>query len=292
LQLNSIPIQQSKLLSFNKVDTSFIRFDAIHPLICGNKWFKLKEYLQDALQKKATTLVTFGGAFSNHIIATASFANMHKLLSYGIIRGEKPKILSQTLLEAEKLGMQLVFVARNEYKNKDELIAAMNLPQSHYVIQEGGFGFLGAKGVESMYDFIPSNTYSHIICACGTGTTFAGLVNGSNTERVEGIVVLKGYEKMQNDVLPFINKEDNNFQLHHQFHVGGYAKYNNHLLHFMNQLFIEDVIKTDFVYTGKMAFATYQLIEQNYFKPNNKLLLVHSGGLQGNAGLNNSILCF
>jgi 1-aminocyclopropane-1-carboxylate deaminase len=292
LNTHNIHIQHSQYLSFNQVDTHFIRFDAIHPIISGNKWFKLQHYIQEAIALKAKYIVTFGGAFSNHIIATAKYAADNQLQSIGIIRGEQVQNLSSTLQAAQQFGMQLFFVSREAYKHKVKLINTLPIPTNSYIIHEGGFGKLGATGVENMYQYIPTNTFSHIVCACGTGTTMAGLINGSRNETIEGIVVLKGYEKIVHDIHPFTTNKNVVFNFHHQFHCGGYAKYSNELIDCMNQLYTIDGIATDFVYTGKMVYAIKSLIEQAYFSPNAKLLLIHSGGLQGNAGLPQKTLCF
>ena len=285
---------QLEVLKEKNILADVLRLDLIHPIISGNKWFKLKEYLTEAKQQNKTTIITFGGAFSNHIIATAAFCEEQGLKSAGIIRGEKPEKLSHTLQAAAKCGMDLSFVEREKYKTKEIPATIFKKYMDAYIINEGGYGIPGMKGAGSILDFANSNEYSHIITAVGTGTTLAGLVEASSdTQIVIGISSLKNNLELQDEInylLSPVNK--NRFQLLHQFHFGGYAKYTVELIAFMNNWFSMTGIPSDFVYTGKLFYAFNALATGGSFPPGSKILLIHSGGLQGNNSLKKGTLIF
>jgi 1-aminocyclopropane-1-carboxylate deaminase len=169
-----------------KILLSVLRLDKIHPVISGNKWFKLRYYLEDAVDQKKRTIVTFGGAWSNHIVATAAACKLNGLNSIGLIRGEECKILSPTLEQAKGLGMQLIFLTRHDYKHK--LIPSAINKSDYYYIDEGGFGKLGAKGAATILNNFHTDNYTHICCAGGTGTMAAGLLNG---------IVSQGAQRLQ-----------------------------------------------------------------------------------------------
>jgi 1-aminocyclopropane-1-carboxylate deaminase/D-cysteine desulfhydrase-like pyridoxal-dependent ACC family enzyme len=265
-----------------------LRLDKIHTVVSGNKWFKLKYYLQEAQEKSHDTILTFGGAYSNHIIATAYAAKELGLKSIGIIRGEEPSAISHTLLQAKNYGMQLEFISRDEYKGKNEVAFQKMLADKFsgcFAIPEGGAGASGIKGSAEISDLFNSNDYTHILCAVGTGTMFAGLANSSSiNQKTIGICVLKGmhdeYKKISTDI-----KEPKNGEINHDYHFGGYAKKNDALIQFMNRFYNQTNIASDFVYTGKLFYAALDLARKNYFDPEAKLLIIHSGGLQGNASL-------
>ncbi|HRO85043.1 MAG TPA: pyridoxal-phosphate dependent enzyme [Niabella sp.] len=283
-----ITIDFIPFLSRNKVSVSVLRTDKIHPVISGNKWFKLKYYLEDAKLQNKKRIITFGGAYSNHIVATAAACNMNGFESVGIIRGEEPRNYSHTLNDAMAYGMELVFLSRQDYQNKvipKDLMAA-----DDYVIAEGGYGALGAAGAATVnYD---RTGYDFVMAAVGTGTWMAGLINGKNPKsEVIGISAMKNnyeLEKQVSDLL--INKEKVNIV--HDFHFGGYAKYTDELIGFMNDFYNHTEIPTDFVYTGKLFYGVNKLIEKNYFKPDSRILIIHCGGLQGNLSLPESTLIF
>ncbi len=285
------------LFTEKNVEVDTLRLDKIHPVISGNKWFKLKYYLQDALAQSKKTIVTFGGAYSNHIIATACASKLSGLKSIGIIRGEKPAHLSYTLQEAIEYGMQLIFIGRDDYRNKilpQEVLN--NLTEKEiYLINEGGYGEKGAAGITDMLAHYNTDTYTHICCAPGTGTTMAGLIKGALlNQTIIGCSVLKNNASLQDGVRNLLNAEENNrkFIFLHDYHFGGYAKYTPELIGFMNKLYHETEIPTDFVYTAKLFFAINDLVRKNYFDKGSKLLVIHSGGLQGNASLPGGTLIF
>ncbi len=292
MQIDSI----KNLYQQQDVTLDVLRLDLIHPVISGNKWFKLKNYLQIAAAEKKQNILTFGGAFSNHIIATAAICKQHHFTSIGVIRGERPAVLSHTLQDAGQLGMHIFFVSREAYKYKNipaELWHKFDETKTN-IIAEGGYGLAGATGAASILDSVDKNNYSHIVTAVGTGTTLAGLVNASlPQQKTIGISALKGNAVLQNEInLLLAPEQQNRFLLFHNFHFGGYAKYTSELILFMNDWYLKTGIPTDFVYTAKLFYGLDQLIKKNYFKPGSKILAIHSGGLQGNRSLKEGTLIF
>lgn len=275
-----------------KVDV--LRLDLVHPVVSGNKWFKLKKYIEEAKrgQKK---LVTFGGAFSNHLLATAAAAQKEGLQSVGIVRGEEPAILSHTLLRARSFGMELQFVSREAYRqlHYPENLPAI-LPGDSLVIPEGGYGYPGAKGAEAILAENETGVYTHILCAVGTGTTLAGMIcSAREGQQLIGIPVLKNAFSLREEINELLPTEKKNaFALIQDYHFGGYAKKTEALLSFMNDLYSRSGIPTDFVYTGKAFFAAMDLVRNGYFSEEDKLLVVHTGGLQGNDSLKKGTLIF
>ena len=273
-----------------------LRLDLIHPVISGNKWFKLKEYLKDALLLDKTTIATFGGAYSNHILATAATARSAGMQSIGIIRGEKPPFLSSTLNESLNLGMELFFSSREDYKRKKlpEELSERSDADNIYLINEGGYGAKGAEGAKDILRTIDFADYTHIIAAVGTGTTLAGLIAASHKkQKVVGISVLKNNFSLRKEIqglLPF--EKADQFVINNDYHFGGYAKYSPELIAFMNDWYKHTGIPSDFVYTGKLFCAVHELIQKGYFSPESRLLVIHSGGLQGNISLPKGTLIF
>jgi 1-aminocyclopropane-1-carboxylate deaminase len=278
---------QDSFLENKKVKLDVLRLDKIHPVISGNKWFKLKYHLNNYALGDYKGILTFGGAWSNHIIATACISYLQKINSVGIIRGEKPLQLSPTLDEALRYGMQLKFIPRETYRQKSnsEFIDLIKKEfPNHYIIPEGGAGEDGEKGAGEILQLLPTQKYTHIICAVGSGTMFNGLVNSSfPNQQVEGIVVLKGWNETD---------ELMKGKLFYEYHFGGYAKFDDSLFNFMNEFYRQTNIPTDFVYTGKLAFAIYDLIKKDHFGHDSRILMIHSGGLQGNASLQKGSLIF
>jgi 1-aminocyclopropane-1-carboxylate deaminase len=271
------------------ISVDVLRIDEISPIISGNKWFKLKYQLEKAMNESYKGIITQGGAFSNHLIATAYACNRLSLKTVGIIRGEAPINPSPTLLDLDQLGMELLFVNRNVYKDKDALknIAEKNFP-GYLWVAEGGQSTLGVKGAKEILNTIDPNPFSHILCAVGTGTMMVGLVNGSkNTQRVIGIPVLKFQNTKQNELIDFLKTHCTqlNYDILYQFHEGGYAKVNPALIRFMNELYEKEQLPTDQIYTAKLLKALYQLVQEGYFKSESRILVIHSGGLQGNRSL-------
>lgn len=287
----SVDILTVPLLIEKGVEISVLRLDKIHPLISGNKWFKLRYYLEEAKQQNKKTIVTFGGAWSNHILATAAACKMNGFNSIGIIRGEKPANLSPTLLQSQEEGMQLFFTNREQYSQK-KIPAELNTAKN-YFINEGGYGVNGSKGAATILDHCHKESFDKIGCACGTGTMVAGLINAAQPmQEVIGISVLKNNTALHEKVQSLLQNENRNFQFIHDYHFGGYAKYKSELIDFMNMFYQQTGIPSDFVYTGKLFYAFYQLVKNNSFQPGCRILLIHSGGLTGNSSLEKGMLIF
>ena len=281
-----------------QVGIDVLRLDRIHPVISGNKWFKLKYYLQEALSKDQHTLLTFGGAYSNHVLALACAANHLGLSSIGVIRGEENENASPTLDAAKAYGMKLHFITRANYKTKDTdaiIRPLRDLFGDFYLVPEGGAGEQGIKGSETMLQLVKLTNYTHIVAAIGTGTMYTGIVNAAlPRQEVMGIPVLKGITATLEKITAQLSNPEMaaNCRFFTSFHFGGYAKKNAMLLDFMNRLYSETGIPTDFVYTGKVFFAVNQLLKEKHFKGGSKVLVIHSGGLQGNRSLAAGTLLF
>ncbi len=277
----------------NNYTIDILRLDTIDTIISGNKIFKLQVSIQKAIQKKTIGIVTCGGAYSNHIVATAATCKAFQLKSIGVIRGEQPKTMNHTLLKAKELGMELIFVDRSTFQNKI-LLQERFLMNGFEWIEEGGYGIDGAEGAKEICNFI-DETYTHIICACGTGTTMAGLIKGAKQhQNIIGVVVLKGYEDIRKDVVKILSSKEQNkpFSFMHDYHFGGYAKHPKNLIEYMNRVYQQHQIPTDIVYTGKLVYAVEELVKLQYFGSKAKIMIIHSGGLQGNASLPANTLVF
>jgi 1-aminocyclopropane-1-carboxylate deaminase/D-cysteine desulfhydrase-like pyridoxal-dependent ACC family enzyme len=298
-----------------------LRLDTLHPVVSGNKWFKLRYYIGAAKAARVKTLVTFGGAYSNHIVATAFACKAAGLPCAGIIRGERPAVYSPTLQDAERYGMQLHFVSRSEYRHKDELLATAVLQHDDfYLVNEGGYGALGVKGageilwvgeqvekkVEKKVEIeieakveeemkveiaagivaAPVAEATHICCAVGSGTMLAGLITAAAPQQqCIGISSMKGNTALTTAVQQLLPAGTGNWRIVHDYHFGGYAKADESLFHFMNEWYNRTGIPLDFVYTAKLMYGVLDLAAKDYFPPGAQLLLIHSGGLQGNRSL-------
>jgi 1-aminocyclopropane-1-carboxylate deaminase len=273
-----------------------LRLDLIHPVISGNKWFKLKEYLKEAKALDKKIILTFGGAYSNHIVATAAAAKQAGFKSIGIIRGEKPTTVSHSLQNASAYGMNLYFISRMDYKSKNIPIEILQQDgeEDIYIINEGGYGKKGAEGAKDILRQIDSSSYTHIIDSVGTGTTIAGLIESSEKHQIViGISSLKNNYSLQQEIENLVSEQNKKrFLLIHDYHFGGYAKYSKQLIDFMNEWYQQTNIPSDFVYTGKLFFAVQDLVQKTYFPQGSKLLIIHSGGLQGNQSLPKGTLIF
>jgi len=283
-ETNKIIIQNLPSFETENITVSTLRTDLIHPIVSGNKWFKLRFYLEEAKKLKCNTIASFGGAYSNHIVALAAACKLNGFESVGFIRGELSN--SPSLQEAKELGMQLYFLSREDYKYKD-VVMEKYANNTWFWINEGGYGINGALGAATILQTKDCSSFTHIICACGTGTMLAGLIMGANEKQsVIGISVLKnnvGLNQMATALITLENKKE--VTTIHDFHFGGYAKHPKELINYMNQLFERESLPTDIVYTSKLFYATESLIRQQYFKSNSKILVIHSGGLQGNRSL-------
>ncbi len=267
-------------IAYKQFEIGVLRLDKIHADISGNKWFKLKYNLQQAYTENKNSIITFGGAFSNHIIATAVACKIKGFKSIGIIRGEETSALNPTLTLAKQHGMTLHFVSRESYQQKNNDDYLEHLQKQHpqaYIIPEGGDNNLGVKGCAEILTET-TNNYQSIFCAYGTGTTFKGLSQSlQKHQQLTAIHVLK-YEAETH--LP-------QCEINNNYHFGGYAKHSAELLEFKTWFENEYVIPLDYVYTAKLFFAVFDLINRDKINSNQKLLIIHSGGLQGNRGYEN-----
>lgn len=285
---------ESEWLDNNNVSLDVLRLDELHPVVSGNKWFKLKIYLQKAEQEGYSTVATFGGAFSNHIIATAFACNEKGLHSIGFIRGEEAEALSHTLLYARSLGMQLIFLSREQYRQKDEIKQAYK-NETWYFIEEGGYGTEGAIGAAGILEFVELTNYTHIIASVGTGTMLAGLIMAAQVDQqIIGISSMKGNTVLYDNIKKLLpqKKQHAAFTIFHDYHFGGYAKHPPGLLAFINETWKQFQLPLDIIYTGKLFFAVMDLVTKSYFPKNSNVLMIHSGGLQGNRSLQKNELSF
>ena len=265
------------------------REDGIHPFISGNKYRKLKYNLAEAKKQKQDALLSFGGAYSNHIAAVASAGKELGLKTIGIIRGEEliTKIShNQTLNFARDCGMIFKFISREAFRKKTEskfLNALKNEFGNFYLIPEGGTNELAVRGCEEILTK-KDNAFDFICCAVGTGGTISGLINASSRhQKVIGFPALKS-DFLQKDISKFVEKS--NWELITDYHFGGYAKINNELVEFINKFKTNYDIPLDPIYTGKMMFGIFELVTKGYFPKGSKILAIHTGGLQGIDGMN------
>jgi len=273
-----------------------LRLDLLHPVISGNKWFKLSGYLKEAEYQQKKIILTFGGAWSNHILATAAASKMVGYLSIGIIRGEKSAVPSDILQQAESFGMKLFFASRELYGQKiiPSVVYDQFPSEEIYVINEGGYGKLGKMGAEEILQHCNLDLYTDIIAATGTGTTLAGLRGSAlPSQKIIGISVFKNNVSLDAEIKNLLPEYlHSTFSLLHDYHFGGYARKTAELIAFMNDWYSQTAIPSDFVYTGKLFYAADDLIKKNYIPAGSHLLIIHSGGLQGNSSLKKGTLIF
>lgn len=281
--------QKINILFPNSISLCIKRDDLIHPIVSGNKFRKLKYNLLQAKRDNQPTLITFGGAFSNHIAAVAFAGKENGFKTIGIIRGEelKNKVSENpTLKFAEDCGMQLEFVTRDAYCQKSEVFFLDDLRNTFgqfYHIPEGGTNALAIKGCEEILT-IEDAEFDFICCAVGTAGTISGLINSALPhQKVLGFPALKG-DFLQDEIRIFARNE--NWKIISDYHFGGYGKVTPELIDFINDFYTKTNIPLDPIYTSKMVFGVIDLIEKNYFPKNSKILLIHTGGIQGIQGMN------
>ncbi|NOY66564.1 MAG: 1-aminocyclopropane-1-carboxylate deaminase/D-cysteine desulfhydrase [Gammaproteobacteria bacterium] len=268
------------------------REDLNHPEIMGNKLRKLKYNLLAAKEQNITTLLSFGGAFSNHILALSAAGRIFNFSTIGIIRGDEleSKPLNPVLLKAKQNGMQLFFISRSDYREKESagFIKKLHLSYGNFfMIPEGGSNKLAVNGAAEIMDDLDEE-YDLIACACGTGGTLAGIIEGAfrqnkkNTQ-ITGFQILDADSYMSNKISSLVSKKISkgiNWNINADYHFGGYAKTNTELLDFIRWFKISHNIDLDYIYTGKMMFGLYQLIKASHFKEGSRLLAIHTGGTQ------------
>lgn len=294
MNINNIYIQDISALCNNLLNISMLRADLLDSVVSGNKWFKLQFYVLDAMAAGKTTLATFGGPYSNHIIATAKYGASMGLKTVGFIRGEKPTTLSPTLTDALQNGMTLHFVSRENFAQKEKIIADNQDPYWAW-IPEGGYGITGAEGIKSMLTIKDTSSYDTIICAVGTGTMMAGLIKAAAPhQKIIGLSVLKNNISIEAAIKALLTKEEvnKNFEIIQGYHFGGYAKYTPTLIECMNDCYKKIELPLDFVYTAKLMYGVRDLTTKGKFEPSSKILVIHSGGLQGNRSFKKGTLNF
>ena len=262
------------------------RDDLIHPFISGNKWRKLKYLLHRASSEGKTHLVTFGGAFSNHLLATACAAAKFGLKSTGIVRGEL--VDNDVLMFCKLFGMHLIFVTREDYRDKKALFENYFGKNSQaFFINEGGASIEATAGCAELIDEL-ENEYDHIFCASGTGTTVAGIIKGVEKHqlqtKIHSVPVLKGGEFIRDEILSYFDHSPA-FELHLDYHFGGYAKTKPELIQYIRSFISQTGIVIDPIYTAKLFYAIHDLIQQDYFKTSSNILAIHTGGLFGLLGM-------
>ncbi|GHE54629.1 1-aminocyclopropane-1-carboxylate deaminase/D-cysteine desulfhydrase [Roseivirga thermotolerans] len=274
----------------NQVDLRILRLDKTHPKISGNKWFKLKHNLMQANKEGFTSLLTFGGAYSNHIYAVAAAANLFGFRSIGLIRGEAQQSLNPTLQFAQEQGMQLRYVDRTSYRAKDtpEFLERLRDEFGYfYLIPEGGTNTQAIRGSQEIAAHIPES-FDYYCLPVGTGGTMAGLITGlQNRGQVVGFSALKGsfLAGEVNRLLEYCGaKHHHNWFVQNNYHFGGYAKVKPELMQFIKTMEAEFDLLLDPVYTGKMLYGMLDMIHKGEIKKGSKVLAIHTGGLQGRAG--------
>ena len=274
----------------NGIELFIKREDKLHPIISGNKFRKLKYNIEEAKRLNQTTLLTFGGAFSNHILAVAGAGAEFGFETIGVIRGEEleNKIYENpTLAKAQELGMQFYFVSRTAYRDKEEPFFISHLHEKYgdfYLVPEGGTNNLAIKGCEEILTNSDKEYFTHITCAVGSGGTISGLINSlTKKQQIIGFSSLKG-AFLSEVIRNFVSKT--NWSINDNYHFGGYGKVTDELIQFLNSFYSETTIPLDPVYTGKMVFGVLDLIQKGYFPENSKILMIHTGGLQGIKGMN------
>ncbi len=289
---STIPIQSLNhpLFASKNIELSIMRLDLIHPGVSGNEFFKLKYNLKQARKEGKETLLTFGGAYSNHIYATAEAAKALGFRSIGIIRGERIAPLNPTLSHAESLGMNLHFVDRQTYRLKTgaSLINRLkDLFGDFYLIPEGGTNELAIKGTREIIGQNKSQ-FSHFAVSIGTGGTFAGMADSiSFSQKLIGFSSLKGdfiHSEIEKLLSEYRILSEGTYRINNDYHFGGYGKYTQELIEFIREFHQNFGIVLDPIYTGKMVFGVWDLINIDFFEHKSKILMIHTGGLQGNIG--------
>lgn len=264
-----------------------LRLDTIHPVVSGNKWYKLKHNIQYAIDNRYKSLLTFGGAYSNHLIATAATAREYGMHCIGIIRGvHSIDTITDTLKDCKEYGMQLEMVSREDYAQKntpqyiEQLSSAFNQP---FIIPEGGANELGRVGSSEITQYIPES-YTHVCISVGTGTTLMGIrASLPITTKVFGYTPMKRGSYLKKDIDRHIEQKlHETYTLFDNWHCGGFGKHTKELIDFMNTFYTINQIPLDMVYTAKMMMGIEEQLKSGYYPNEARILCIHTGGLQGN----------
>jgi 1-aminocyclopropane-1-carboxylate deaminase len=265
-----------------------LRLDLIHPVVSGNKWFKLRLNMNHAIAAGFKTIVTPGGGYSNHLVATAYAAKLFGLRAIGVVRGRYDK-LTPTLESCKEYGMELVFVTKEDYDGRHEpgwvrsIVAHFD---EIFMIPEGGANEWGRTGAGLLSRFVHKD-YTHVALSVGSGTTMIGLRNKTDSaQQILGFAPMKEGAYLKKYITGHLDEgKDSNWQLFDNWHFGGFGKWNNGLIGFMNDFYLQNKIPLDIVYTSKMMFGIREMLAGDRFAPTDKILCIHTGGLQGNASV-------
>tara|TARA_Y100001978_G_scaffold166498_1_gene154297 strand:- start:516 stop:1400 length:885 start_codon:yes stop_codon:yes gene_type:complete len=276
----------SRLLSENDIKLYVKRIDLIDKYISGNKWYKLKYNIKSAIHNSKKSILTFGGAYSNHLLATAVIAKKYKLKSIGLVRGEKKQNLNPILSLVEQYGMHVDYISRSCFRMRDDKNIVSNFKKIYgdfYLIPQGGTNNLGVIGAQEILTDLDNHNY--ICVPVATGGTISGIINSSNSkQKILGFKTIKGEGDLVKNIKKYTNS--NNWDLLDNYTFGGFAKYDVQLLNFIKNFDLKYSIKLDVIYTSKMMFGLFDLIKKGYFKRKSTILAIHTGGLQGNLGMN------
>ena len=291
----AIPLEKivdPEIASFD-IDLSILRIDKVHPLISGNKWFKLKYNIEEFRKQNREAVLTFGGAFSNHIAATAAAGKEFGFRTIGIIRGEEIFPLNSTLQFATDCGMLLHYISREQYRKKDSVEYIDWLHRQFgdfFLLPEGGTNELAVKGCAEILSNV-TTSFDYVCCAVGTGGTFTGLISSlKQPQKAIGFSVLKDGAFLKDEVRKLLKcipdySDSGNWDIITDYHFGGYAKVNDNLVSFVNTFRLKHTVPLDYIYTGKMMYGVYAMIKKGYFPKKSKIITVHTGGLQGNSAI-------
>lgn len=272
-------------------EIAMLRLDVVHPVISGNKYYKLKENITRCKELGKDAILTFGGGYSNHLIATAAMAQVEGLRSIGIVRGIYEE-LTPTLAECTSHGMELRHISISDYKQKNdkEWLKQLSAKYDHpYIIPEGGANEEGRAGAGDIAPLVPGH-YTHIAVSAGTGTTLAGIINNTNVP-VYGFAPMKKGSYIADDIRQFITTGRRDaYSVYDEWHCGGFGKYNRELIDFMNDFYQVTGIPLDMVYTAKMMMGIKQLVQGHVFSSTDRLLCIHTGGLQGNSSVKGQLI--
>lgn len=284
-------------LAERAIKLSVMRLDKIHETVSGNKLFKLQFYIEKCLATKHRTIITFGGAYSNHLAATAYLCKQYGIKCIGIVRGNSFTELTHTLAACKANNMHLDFVNANIYK------VIQNLNTEKYIFQkfgdcilipEGGYGYEGAKGAALIMELLAEKKPTHVCTCVGTATTLAGLLMHTNTiEKIVAVPAIKNMQDIKNRLQEIgIEYNKSKLAILSDYHFGGYAKHTTELIDFMNNFYTNHQIPTDFIYTAKLMYGIIDSIKKDYFKNESNIICIHTGGLQGNLSLPNGTLIY
>jgi 1-aminocyclopropane-1-carboxylate deaminase len=276
----------SSFMSFSGgPSVSIMRLDEIHPIISGNKWAKLKWHIDAALKGGKSTLLTFGGPHSNHLIATAEAARQHGLQSIGILRSAQGKSIDTPTLQAcIAAGMQIRYSDWSAFDYRQTFYHPSLSPEeaaTTYIVPPGGADELGIKGVGDIAQWIPADTTT-VCVPVGTGTTMAGLIPHLKGITTIGFSATRHSHEQSNHIQQWLGGNPSMWLLHPDHHFKGFAKVSSELTDFIKHFNSATGIPLDIVYSSKMIFYLKQLIAKGIFGGRSNILCIHTGGLQGN----------